>query len=252
MGPSDYVDKWGTFDKKFMPDGGDSLHRVFFFWSLAGMMGFIKQAEWSTKINQKITDHIKIHKVHQGNYVRHPNKDWDASDFDRMSRDQLKPLVVALGYWDRKELKDFTIGHLKRGFLFCNNTRQNGANKFTHGTKNYDYSWRFPDVTGPDVWALFIRAWKAWPLYPLLLLFDIYLIVTAIKWRWFPKHNIALNSTLSLMQAIHRLPTPLSWLASKTMPVPKLIEICREHLNDQYVAMPFLADMMRDAWEELK
>lgn len=248
---SDFVDSYGTFDTP-THKGGDSLHRVGMFWALIGMGGADKMAKYLAGPMPTFKDQIKLHKVHQGNYVRHPNKEWDASDFDRFSRDQMKPLIVALGYWDRAELKDLAIGHLKRGFLFMTNTRQNGANKHSHGTNGYDYSWRMPDITGPDVWALFIRAFRAWWLYPLLLVFDLYLVFTAIKWRWSPKHNIAMNSCLCIMYAKAALPTPWSWLATKIVSVPRLITLIGEHFHDFQDDMVFFADMFSDAWRSLR
>lgn len=192
----------------------------------------------------------KLH-PHPGVLLRHSNPDYDSSDWDRMSRDQLQSMVIAMGYWDQQQLKQLTWGHLKRGFIFTNNTRQNGATKRNHGANGYSYAWKFPDITGPEIWGNFIRAFNAWWLYPLLVIFDIELFGGAIRWRFFSKHNIALNHTLSQMQAIDRMPTPLSWLASKIMPVPKLIEICKDHLDDPYVEMPEFGSMFDDAWASI-
>lgn len=245
--PSDYIDQWGLLDKKFMPDGGDTCHREGMYWTLLAMRGkpYVERTQTFGIVMKQLHPH-------PGVLLRHSNPDYDSSDWDRMSRDQVQAMIIAMGYWDTRELKRFCKGHLKRGFIFCNNTRQNGATKRNHGSNGYSYAWKFPDITGPEIWGNIIRGFKAWWLYPLLLFFDLEVLGGAIKWRWFAKHNIALNHTFSQMQAIDRMPTLWSWLASKIMPVPRLIEICGDHLDDQYVEMPFFTDMFRDAWEEIK
>jgi len=173
-----------------------------------------------------------------------------------MSRDQLTPMIIAAGYWDKEELRKIAKGHLKRGFLFTNNTRRNGANKINHGKlvageiRNYD--WKIPDPTGPSIWSNFIRAYNFWPLYPLLLLFDIELFVNSILWRYFRKDNIAMNYTLTLLQANDRMPTPWGWLSRKIMPVKKLIKLIGEHFTDfGHGDMYFFKPMFEDAWESV-
>jgi hypothetical protein len=239
----DFVDKWGLLDKHFHRDGGDSAHREGMFWTLAY---FNKNTYERKETFQEVME--RIH-PHPGIILRHSNIEYDASDWDRTSRDQFKPIIIACGLWDKGELKKLTLGHLKRGFLFMNNVRQNGATKRNHGEKGYSYAWRFPDVTFIDVWALFIRAWRSWPLYPLLLVFDLYLIVTAIKWRYFPQHNIAMNSALSILQAKKILPTPLSWIALKICPPKIYTDFIGEHFRDFPDDMIFFQEMFEDAFK---
>lgn len=245
---SELIDQWGLLDKKREPDGGDTCQREGMLYTLLGMTlkGMIRHEvyHWA----QRFAFVMKKLHPHPGVLLRHCNPEYDSSDWDRMSRDQLQPMIIACGYWSKDELRKLSRGHLKRGFLFCNNVRQNGATKRNHGTGQYSYAWKFPDLTGPEIWGNFIRAHMAWYLWPLLLAFDVELLLGSIKWRWFAKHNIALNHTLSVMQAVDRMPTPVSWLATKIMPVPKLIEICADHLDDDYVEMPVFTDMFKEAW----
>ena len=249
---SDYIDPWGLLDKKTNRDGGDTCQREGMLFSLIGMRvkgmtrhQVYKRAGRFKEVMQKLHPH-------PGVLLRHSNPDYDASDWDRMSRDQVQAMVIAMGYWDKKELKRFCKGHLKRGFIFCNNTRQNGATKRNHGSNGYSYAWKLPDITGPEIWGNIIRGFNAWYLWPLLLVCDIELFLGTCKWRWFRRHNIALNHTLSMMQAHDRLPTPLSWLAQKVMPIPEMIEICKDHLDDSLVEMPFFGNMFTDAWESIR
>ena len=250
-----YIDPDGLLDKKFLSDGGDTCHREGFNWSLVGMMGFKKAQKYLSAQGRRYPHFFKIIQKlhpHPGVLLRHSNPNYDASDWDRMSRDQIQSMVIAMGYFSTYELKRFCKGHLKRGFLFANNTRRNGSTKKNHNGKDRNYSWKVPDLTGPEIWGNIIRSYRAYYLYPLLLLFDFELLAGAIRWRWFASHNIALNHTLSQMQSVDRMPTPISWLAEKIMPVSKLIVICEDHLNDRYVAMPFLTLMLRDAWQEIR
>lgn len=251
-----FWDQWGTLDKHWRPDGGDSCHRVGMYYSLLGIMKPIRRQLWykSKAIDFKTT--VLKHHVAPGVLVRHPNLDWDASDWDRMSRDQLHPIIIACGYYDKEELRKLTVGHAKRLFLFTNNTRKNGATKRNHGKMDSgevrDYGWKLPDVTLFEIWALFIRAWGLRVLWPLLWLLDLELLGGAIRWRYFRKHNIAMNHTLTQLQAMDRLPTPVSWLAEKIMPVSELIELIDEHFHDFPDDMIFFKQMFTEAHKAVK
>ena len=252
--PQFFIDTYGTLDAA-IHKGGDSCQRVGMYWSLFAMISKPNQVNWA--VNKTYLEQMKLHHVSDGVMVRHPNLEWDTSDFDRMSRDQLQPIIIAAGYWSKLELNKITKGHLKRGFLFTNNTRQNGATKRNHGTNGYSYTWKFPDPTLFEIWGNFIRAYRAWYLWPLLLLFDLELLGGAFKWRFFPKHNIAMNHTLSLFQAIDRYPTPLSWLARVIMPPARLIALIHDHFDDfdtsdKGLDMQFFSAMFKDAYEDIK
>jgi len=254
MKPASYfVDEWGLLDKKSGADGGDSCQREGMYFSLLKMIDTPYSASIYRRSDALKPDLIykevmeKIH-VAPGVFVRHSNKKWDASDWDRMSRDQLQPQIIAAGYWSKRELKKIALGHLKRGFLFTNNVRQNGATKFNSGTKGYDYGWKFPGITGPEIWGNFIRAANLWYLWPLLLVFDfIELFWGQVKWRYWPQNNIAMNQTLSMLQAMDRLPTPFSWLATRIMPMERMINYIEDHFNDFGDDMEFFGPMFREA-----
>ena len=253
-----FIDSFGLLDKMAGRDGGDTCQREGMFWSLLKMM----KTNDTTKYTRTKENEISLSEEHYlkvmerlhvapGVFVRHPNPKWDTSDWDRMSRDQLQPMIIAAGFWSRKELNKIARGHLGRGFLFANNTRKNGANKFTHGKdiggEVRDYNWKFPDPTAFDIWGNFIRAYNSWLLYPLLFLFDLELLGGSIIWRFFPKHNITMNHTLSLMQARHRMPTPISWLSEKIMSFDRLIKLLGQHFRDFGDDMEFFEQMFKDA-----
>lgn len=255
-----FVDEWGLLDKLSGADGGDSGQREGMYWALLAMIketteqaAFRRNKESYLKQYHKVMD--KIHPT-PGLILRHSNPDYDASDWDRMSRDQLQPNIIAAGYWDKEELQDLNKGCRRRGYLFASNTRRNGATKYNHGEdvagEVRDFSWKLPDLTGPEIMGNLIRAYKAWYLYPILILCDFELLGGAIKWRYFAKHNITMNQTLSQMQAADRMGTPLSWLANKVMPIPKLITLLEDHFTDFSKDMRFFGPMFRKALESIK
>lgn len=251
---ADFVDQWGILDKHNRPDGGDSAHREGMFWTLCGLMDSSHMIYWLSEAKRWLNDFEPIMdklQPHPGVILRHPNPNYDASDWDRMSRDQLIPIIMACGIWSQKHLKRCAWGHLKRGFLFTNNTRQNGATKHNHGTGNYSYAWKLPDLTGPEIWALYIRAFNAWYLYPLLLLFDLETLIGSIIWRFWPKNNIAINHSLVCAYSNRYLPTPIIMLARWIMPQSKLLILINEHFRDFrhgsiVMDMEFFGDMFYD------
>jgi hypothetical protein len=72
-----------------------------------------------------------------------------------------------------------------------------------------------PDITGPEIWASWIRAFRFWPLYPLLVVFDIQTLIGAIQDRYFPSTTIQMNQVLMTDYSTRIMPTPISLLARK-------------------------------------
>ena len=259
--PWEFVDRWGLLDKLYMPDGGDTGQREGMFWGLLGMMKKELQNKWLLRSKRHLGDYEEIMKKinpHPSVILRHSNPLYDASDWDRMSRDQFQPNIIAAGYWSKERINGLRRGHRRRAYLFTSNTRKNGASKSNHGTfvagETRDYSWKLPDPTFFEIWANFIRASKQWWFYPFLLVYDLELLFGSIKWRYWPKHNIALNHTLSVLQCYDIMPTPWSYLAVKVMPVEKLASICGDHLNDFHPDqdMQFIELMIMDAYRSIK
>ena len=252
-----YLDDWKLIDKVVGRDGGDVCHKESRFWACLAIMSEDDRKKWLSAFQRRRADVDWILAMFQpspGILLRHPNPDIDAGDWDRGSRDMLKSYAIACGYWSQNQLKRLIKGHAKRLFLLATNTRQNGANKWNHGKGGYDYSPRTPDVTGPKVWNAYLRGLNKWYLWPFIFALDIELLGGAINWRYFKKSNLAQNQAMEQLQATDRLSTPFSWLANKIMPIEKLIELVADHLDDHHPTddTRFLADMMRDAWEELK
>jgi len=151
---------------------------------------------------------------HKGNYRRHPKKGW-ASEPDRMSRDQMTPLIIAMGFYGFTDsLNWFTLRWLTR-FMFMTNTRRNGATKENHGTNGRDYSFKLPDFS-PTFSGLLIRAYKIKLLYPILFILDLELLLGAIKnIYWASESGDDHNFIARLFQAEESFPTPISSVATK-------------------------------------
>ncbi len=152
------------------------------------------------------------------------------SFWDRMSRDQTIPMLILLGEARAyKKLAWYIFGHAMRLMLFTHNTRRNFVypmlgEHLAKSTPDVPWrpGWKLPDVTGPEVWALLIRAMPK-PLrcmaWPLLLVFDLETLGGSITRRYFrPKNNDVINHTLVLINGKRRAPTPVIWLAAKITP----------------------------------
>lgn len=154
-----------------------------------------------------------------GLYVRHPNPKATKHGFGAYcegnfrgceSRDQMtgKLCFLSLVGPSKALLRTFKQ-HLCRGLLFANNTIRNGEDPRNHRPK-------LPDLTGPDIWSLYIRGFRLWPLYPLLIIFDLHLFLTAVLQN-FKKDPDIISHVIKVLTAQTILPTPLGWLAAKVL-----------------------------------
>lgn len=136
-----------------------------------------------------------------GAYYKHP---WDGV----VSRDQMTGLLLGLiAEQNRRALFRVIIHWSFRFFLFAYNTRKNGADP----TKTH---WKFPDITGPDMWATALRGFGAWSwlFFPLLCVLDIHTLVNTIIHNH-KQESDCINFAGKLMVSIDYVPTPISFLA---------------------------------------
>jgi hypothetical protein len=152
----------------------------------------------------------------------HPDKWYSTSD--RTSRDQLTPLVIMLGLGESNDLWPTFKEHLKRGLLFAYNTRRNFVyptledhNRYSTPDVPWDYSWKCPDITGPEFWALYIRGFRSVLLCPMLYVFDLHTLFGSIVIR-FNKQDDVINHALILEFAKVRMDTVWMKLARKITP----------------------------------
>jgi len=259
-----FIDQWGLLDKVYLRDGGDTCQREGMFWSLLGMMTKERRDKWLKRFEREFWDYAvmikKLH-VHDGIFIRHVRPDNDVNAWDRMSRDQLQCQVIAAGYWSESELRRIIKGHKSRFFLRTTNIRNNGATKENHGQiKNkagelFDYSPQPADFTGPEIWGNMIRGGrKKWYKKFLLWFLDpIELFGGSVKWKYWPRNNIALNQCVSVLQGLDRIPTFWSVWAEKIMPIAEYNAYILDHLDDFHDkdTMIFLTEMVTDAHEAI-
>jgi len=213
-------------------DPGDSCHRIC-MWYLGNIYNNF------TFMYQEVQKALQGLQKAPGLFVRHPSPGW-WSDTDRLSRDQSTPLVILLF-----ELRNFTpLKHflsrlLKRGGFFWN-TKRNGATIENHGdfkwpgdrtnTSTYDYSWKLPDIAGPEFWGVVIRGYKLWFLWPLLWISDLETLFSAFRHRSI-EHTDVLNHVIISQYSARNMPTPISWLASKVDNPARLSRKLKDYFN---------------------
>lgn len=191
-----YYDDYGLIVQKDM-DGGDTAGREGDFWFHKGLSGSIDQGA-----RDEFKRVLNLLQYAPGVFVRHPkhnpvtppDKSWnDPTDF---SRDQSTSMILAMGEMgERSVLRSMLWQQIKRFTLFQNH-----------------------DIATPQDWGHYIRALNIWPLYPILLVGDLFLLTNSvIRCIVGNDENTSddINHTLSLLQAQHHLSTPISWLSRK-------------------------------------
>lgn len=160
-----------------------------------------------------------------GKPVRHPDQSKWYGQTDRFSRDQL--VAVLCGHLGSSKLQmplgpiyDLYKAHKARFFLTAWNTKKNGA---------MDVPNKAPDLTGPEVWSLWLRIYKpSWAKLVLPIL-DVELLVGAIHWRFFRKDRVTRNHLLSSLASRKNNPTLVSKLADKINNYPDLVQRWEDH-----------------------
>jgi len=213
-----YWDKYGLLVQKD-GDGGDTLNRMG-HWAIGK---YICGSDVSRYFSYKVNRYL-----HNGDgvYRRHPDPEMWYSDWDRATRDQLTPLVIALGLiGDTLLLKGLRRQMFKNFFMTVRLWPRNvWKDKDEHNRKAA--RWRpWSDATFRDVLishlALHIRAGRYWYCYPLLLIMDLELLGGAIIKTAFGRFNKKvrggddLNYAARVFQAKEIYPTPFSYLARK-------------------------------------
>jgi len=189
-----YRDELGLIVQK-NGDGGDTLQRTGFFY----LPGIIKEQKGAMSCFENELSILWSSDGPTRHIKQYPNQ-------NEVSRDQLTPVVASLGFAKRP---------LKVLFLFV------------RLIKNW---FRYPnmtDIASPEHLGIFIRA-LLWPekkwfficlWYPFLLFGDCFMllgiIIRCIQARNPDDVGDDLNTLVSVVQAQHTFPTPISWLARK-------------------------------------
>lgn len=179
-------------------DGGDTCQRTGMYWFgrflLDGKALEQTAREFLAEAAQlEISPGVLVRHPHQQNFV--PGETF-RSDPKRTSRDQQDPLVVALGALepDRAMLTRIFRAHAKRFFKYQN-----------------------ADIANPSTFGIYIRAFRKWWLWPLLLVTDLgFLFGSLAVWTQTNPDDVDdLNNVVRLSQAWAVMPTPVSWLARR-------------------------------------
>ncbi|MES2963164.1 MAG: hypothetical protein V4760_04680 [Bdellovibrionota bacterium] len=166
-------------------DGGDTAQRT-------GMYYYVHHDP------KKFAEALDRLEVAPGIYVRHPDQDGFRSDPRRFSRDQQRPLVIALGrYGMHDRLTRMANEHALRLGKYQN-----------------------LDFISPVGVGEYIRAFDSKLGYPILLVSDIFLFLGSVQLvvtaSFNPDDVDDNNHVMTLMQARDVMPTPFSLLAMKT------------------------------------
>lgn len=166
-------------------DGGDTAQRTgMFYYVHRDVEGF-----------SRALDQLE---VAPGIYVRHPYQGDFRSDPRRFSRDQQRPLVIALG---RYGMKDRLLRMAKQHAL--------RLGKY----QNLDF-------ISPVGFGEYVRAFDTKALYPTLLVSDFFLFIGSIHLvvtaNFDPDEVDDNNHVMTLMQAQDVMPTPFGALAMMT------------------------------------
>lgn len=137
--------------------------------------------------------------------TRHPDYTRWYGQPDRFSRDQLIPWLCTY-LIEEPRVSEYWVqrSHAERRYLLAWNTRGNGAMEMPE---------KFPDITGPEVWALWLRISKPWWRHAFLWLFDLETLVNTLLWRWYRKDNVCRNQMLVCLMTQDHSPTITSWLS---------------------------------------
>lgn len=202
-------------------EGGDSVNWMGHALFVGALRG------WS------IERYCSTFEVRPGVWVRHPipsRSMWGWASYEDgvwngcVSRDQMTGILCCLLKFDHRDaLKSLFVEHCKRFLLFATNTIKNGQDPKTITRK-------CPDLTGPDVWALYVRGLMRPSLIKELLLcvLDLHLLAAAIMFRRSPRTDV-LSFVIKLAAADLVDSSPVSRYALSITSRESVIDSLREY-----------------------
>lgn len=199
----------GTIQADGSYDGGDT----------AAIIGTIKAL---SPVNEALLVPLPPWNIWSAVPLRHPDITKWYGQPDRFSRDQLIPNLCAQIRLGEASLYRLYGAHKRKYFLTAWNTKGNGQ---------IDMPNKFPDICGPEVWALWIRILKPWWAVLALWLLDVQTLIGAFQWRWFtPATNrVTRNHMLVCIATRDNSPTVTSKLANAVNDWPDLVSRWEAH-----------------------
>lgn len=171
--------------------------------------------------------------------LRHPDANYWYGQPDRFSRDQMIPCLCAALVDGAVPAKLLFIAHKKKFFLTAWNTK---------GCGFIDMPDKFPDVCGPEVWAMWLRICNPWWAALALQVLDIETFISTLLWRWVRKDRVCRNHMLVCLMTQNHKPTLLSWLSYKLLPWQDLLQRWEEHCK--VVGEYPTYDLFREAYRQ--
>lgn len=154
--------------------------------------------------------------------LRHPDTTKWYGQPDRFSRDQLIPVLCSLIKTDTC-IPALETAAKRRFYLTAWNTKKNGS---------MDAPDKFPDITGPEVWSLWIRYKRPWWARLVLWALDIEHLIGALDWRFRRKDRVCRNHMLVSLMTKKYMPTLVSRLAYSINNWPDLLDRWEGHCRD--------------------
>ena len=250
---SKYLDGWNLIVTKDK-DGGDTAQRMGMYYS--GKQWTAHYNEYDQPLEPEI-DYLIGALQHPNKphiWRRHPDESKWYGDWDRMSRDNMTPIVIMLGlYGYTAVLSDFAIGLYKR-FSFMTNTRRNWVykDKVEHDQKEkyakWRPGWKLPDICTFEFWGLIIRGLNLWWLYPVLILSDLEHLIGAI-FRRLSSNKDVLNHTMIWCYINKKYRTPLIYLINRINKKQDLSEKLHRYFSPKTEMWPGMADLYDEVME---
>lgn len=198
----------GTRDYTGMWDGGDT----------AAILGHVIALQKGEIFHPKMLNMLL-------SVDRQPRRHWNTEKWygqpDRFSRDQLIPMICAgIRLHRYPAIDDIYLSHKRKLFLTAWNTKKNGAMNVPD---------KFPDICGPEIWALWIRyKCPKWGRLVLWLL-DLETLVGSISWRWFRRDRVCRNHMLVCHMGLNYKPTWVMKLAHRLNDWGDLVKRWHDH-----------------------
>lgn len=255
-----YYDSNGLIVQQDM-DGGDTAGREGDYWFAQALYA---QGPCGLEVSQleEFDRVLTLLQASPGVFIRHPRanpivppeKAWnDPSDF---SRDQAISIILALGEMCQYDiLRPMLWQQIKRLGVYQNFSMKWSKDKPDNDNdykQIYSKLWIKGDIGGPQDINYYIRGFKAWYLWPILLLGDLFLLTNScIRVIVGNDDNTSddINHTLALKQAQRHLSTPISWLARKIYKWFRRGGI--QHAWDQYFKPESGANEFNEIYREL-
>lgn len=201
----------GTRDYTGMWDGGDT----------AAILGNVIALQSNPVFAPQMLNYlVTIHKE--------PRRHWNVEKWygqpDRFSRDQLIPMICAgIRLAKHPAIDDIYLSHKFKLFLTAWNTKKNGSMNVPD---------KFPDICGPEIWALWLRykqpKWAGLVLWAL----DIETLVGSLSWKWIRRDRVCRNHMLVCKIGIKHKPTWVMRLAHRLINWNDLIQRWHDHCAD--------------------